>query len=422
VKLAALLVVGVFVAAGSAYVTRAPASLSGCTYESTLMDRGTRLASSAGSAIHSLNGPVPTAQISDTVRGTWRTLGFWVGVFGAAVQGRPTVTSVPVACGACPTAAGTTPPVATPSVPHRSGLTGAALAADAARRASFPESQISMAATVAKYESTWIPTRVNNWKPNAHMMGMWQIYREVHPALMKLGDWRDPYVNARMAYQVWLHAPHGGRNWSPWSTAATARRHLVHVPPASGRPVRAASFARPMPVASVQSQAPCPSPTAPPPPKDSQPGASTPPGWDFAGNRTVDQAVTYMETMAARRTRIPSGMCLHYVAVAYGHNGTAMVHGRHWAIDVFDSMPSQFKHPGMSAPPRGALVFWRTGGPGHIALSLGGGRIASTDFDGTRYRAGIIGIGPISALDRWGKRAGYAAPWFVGQTRVGANA
>lgn len=110
---------------------------------------------------------------------------------------------------------------------HPSGLKGAALATAAARAAGFPESQIPMAVTVAKYESGWNPRAVNNWKPTAHMRGMWQIYQEVHRDLMRLGDWRDPYVNARMAYRVWKAA---GGSWSPWSTAATARRNLIAVP------------------------------------------------------------------------------------------------------------------------------------------------------------------------------------------------
>ena len=133
------------------------------------------------------------------------------------------------------------------------------------------------------------------------------------------------------------------------------------------------------------------------------------------GNRTVDQAVDYMTTMAKDRTPIPSGQCLHYVALAYGHSTTAQQFGRYWARDVFTTMPAAYKHAGNSdTPPRGALVFWDTAsGPGHIALSLGGGQIASTDYP----RSGVIGIAPIQDIDSWGRRLGWTAPYFTGRTR-----
>lgn len=140
----------------------------------------------------------------------------------------------------------------------------------------------------------------------------------------------------------------------------------------------------------------------------------TPEGFDMPGNRTVDQAVAYMTGMAKDQTGIPVGRCLHYVAAAYGHETTAQAYGRYWARDVFATMPDRYKHPGAGdIPPRGALVFWDTGGPGHIALSLGGGKIASTDYP----RAGVIGIAPISEIDKWGKRLGWTAPYFADRTR-----
>jgi len=133
--------------------------------------------------------------------------------------------------------------------------------------------------------------------------------------------------------------------------------------------------------------------------------------FDLPGNRTVD----YMTRVANNQTLIPSGQCLHYVALAYGHPTTARQFGRYWARDVFTSMPTAYKHPGSSdTPPRGALVFWDTdSGPGHIALSLGGGNIASTDYP----RSGVIGTGPIEKIDRWGTLLGWTAPYFTGRTR-----
>lgn len=140
----------------------------------------------------------------------------------------------------------------------------------------------------------------------------------------------------------------------------------------------------------------------------------TPAGFDMPGNRSVDEAIAYMTRMAADRTPIPAGQCLHYVALAYGHPTTAQQFGRYWARDVYTAMPSAYKHAGNAGtPPRGALVFWNTGsGPGHIALSLGNGKVASTDYP----HAGVIGIAPITAIDQWGTRLGWTAPYFTGRT------
>jgi hypothetical protein len=53
-----------------------------------------------------------------------------------------------------------------------------------------------------------------------------------------------------------------------------------------------------------------------------------------------------------------------------------------------------------SDPPRGALVLWEYGTNGHAALSLGDGRIATTDATGSRN--GEPGIEPIGYPAKWG--------------------
>jgi hypothetical protein len=52
------------------------------------------------------------------------------------------------------------------------------------------------------------------------------------------------------------------------------------------------------------------------------------------------------------------------------------------------------RHPGNRNPPRGAAVYWGGGsaGHGHIALSLGGGKVRSTDAGG-RGRVATIDLG-----------------------------
>lgn len=54
-----------------------------------------------------------------------------------------------------------------------------------------------------------------------------------------------------------------------------------------------------------------------------------------------------------------------------------------------------------TAPPRGALVIWKYGENGHVALSLGGGKIATTDPTG---KPGRTGTEPITYPERWGAK------------------
>jgi hypothetical protein len=66
------------------------------------------------------------------------------------------------------------------------------------------------------------------------------------------------------------------------------------------------------------------------------------------------------------------------------------------------------KHPGDRNPPRGAAVYWTGGsqGYGHICISVGGGRVRSTDAGG----AGNVATVPLDWFERnWGlPYAGWA--------------
>ena len=144
-------------------------------------------------------------------------------------------------------------------------------------------------------------------------------------------------------------------------------------------------------------------------------GGPVPARFNSQGNpRTVEQAITWM------RRSMPRGApgepvlnaCERYMNLSYGLGGGYPTALAHW------NAPGP-RTAGMSTPPRGALVFWRSGNPaGHVALSLGGGRVISTDFDGTNYHAGMLHAGPITAIDKWGPRLGWRAPNF----RVGSEA
>jgi hypothetical protein len=140
----------------------------------------------------------------------------------------------------------------------------------------------------------------------------------------------------------------------------------------------------------------------------------TPAGWDFPGQRSVDGAIAWMARMEATNGRDPRGgtwyrKCLGDVGMAYGHPTTAA----NWAINQFYVTPERYRVEGRQDPPRGALVYWRTGGPGHVALSNGDGRVWTNDAPG---RKGLITLTDISIIDRWGPRVGYTAPMFPGGT------
>ena len=138
-------------------------------------------------------------------------------------------------------------------------------------------------------------------------------------------------------------------------------------------------------------------------------GGPVPSSFNHQGNpRTVEEAIAWMQQ------NMPDGApgepvlnaCERYMNLAYGLGGGYPTALAHW------NGPGP-RTPGMSTPPRGALVFWRTGNPaGHVALSLGNGQVISTDFDGASYRAGVLHAGPITAIDKWGPRLGWRAPNF----------
>lgn len=114
---------------------------------------------------------------------------------------------------------------------------------------------------------------------------------------------------------------------------------------------------------------------------------------------------------ALATTRNAVGMCDKWVAQYYGYSSSGYTTAAvHW-----NSIPPGDKHPGDTNPPAGALVFWTGGssGAGHVALSLGGGKIISTDYP----RSGITSQTDINAITNgWGEHyAGWSTPVFQGQ-------
>src|SRR5581483_1677380 len=114
---------------------------------------------------------------------------------------------------------------------------------------------------------------------------------------------------------------------------------------------------------------------------------------------------------ALKTTRNAVGRCDEWVAKYYGFSSS----GYATAIMHWNSIPPTQKHPGDTNAPAGSLVFWSGGstGAGHVALSLGGGRIISTDYP----RSGITSTTTIDAISNgWGEHyMGWSQPVFQGQ-------
>ncbi|MFG2774764.1 hypothetical protein [Streptomyces sp. NPDC048350] len=99
--------------------------------------------------------------------------------------------------------------------------------------------------------------------------------------------------------------------------------------------------------------------------------------------------------------------CLAFVARTYGWSYS----GVQYAIDHYRQMPASMRHDRDRTPPPGALMYWDTGKrAGHVAVYLGGGKIASNDI----RRSGYIDVVDATDIEtRWGAHyLGWAPPYF----------
>ncbi|MGB8019639.1 MAG: lytic transglycosylase domain-containing protein [Candidatus Nanopelagicales bacterium] len=133
------------------------------------------------------------------------------------------------------------------------------------------------------------------------------------------------------------------------------------------------------------------------PPADLPPGgvdAMLPPG--YRNGRTAGQAVAYALTQVG--VWRDAGYCLRFIGRAVYHRPGGTIPSAHM---VWDNAPASQRHPRDFNPPRGAIALWssRIGrGHGHIAISLGGGKMVTT----TRGAVAIANI------------TGFADPAYLG--------
>ena len=131
--------------------------------------------------------------------------------------------------------------------------------------------------------------------------------------------------------------------------------------------------------------------------KGSAPGLNTSSALNFASGQTQGKGSENW-----------SEMCDHFVGRCYGYSASGYASANaHW-----DAIPAKYKHSGNN-PPAGALVFWSVGDFGHVALSVGGGKVASTDIK----RQGHVDVVPISLVaTKWNARyRGWTDPYFHGK-------
>ena len=118
-------------------------------------------------------------------------------------------------------------------------------------------------------------------------------------------------------------------------------------------------------------------------------------------------------TVARNAERDPynaPGMCLQVCRIWAGINARYLTATKAWY-----AIPRSQRNYGRY-PPRGAAVYWTGGshGYGHIAISLGGGKVRSTDAGG-RGRVATVSIPWIRS--HWGlPYAGWS--WYINGTKI----
>lgn len=119
----------------------------------------------------------------------------------------------------------------------------------------------------------------------------------------------------------------------------------------------------------------------------------------YSNPRSADEAVAW--AMSQVGTVRDVGHCLRFVDLAYGRPS-----GPPSAYLVWTQSPAELHHSS-GTPPRGAVVVWSSaigGGHGHIAISLGDGRMVSTTD-------GAVSVLPIAGFSD-SAYFGWMPPYF----------
>lgn len=200
-----------------------------------------------GQLLHKLDGPPPSqAQIHAAASAVGSGLARWAASFRSAARGQKDPASVTAyqgrqraaflaqntaSCNPCnPRADGSPDPsrqAGYATGPTTTGLPGEPVARKALAAAGFTGNDLELMVWVGAKESGFRSVR-----NSIGASGWWQVLQSAHPDLFAtMGDWRDPYVNARMARRVWLDSQAAHRDpFQPWTTRGAARAALAQHP------------------------------------------------------------------------------------------------------------------------------------------------------------------------------------------------
>jgi hypothetical protein len=100
-----------------------------------------------------------------------------------------------------------------------------------------------------------------------------------------------------------------------------------------------------------------------------------------AANPNIEAAIAWYMSRVGQA--VYTGECELAIENAFGTDSAYATASANWYA-------RPVKHPDWQAAPRGALVFYDTSAAGHVAISLGDGRVVSTSVNG---RIGIVATG-----------------------------
>jgi hypothetical protein len=210
-----------------------------------------------------------------------------------------------------------------------------------------------------------------------NMIGSMGPARRKQYHLKSNNDLFDPLTNAKVAYAM----SNKGRDWSPWSTYKNGayKKYLGKSGAAAGT-------------------------------KDSKTVGDNEPSnsaTGVVGKSDLPRNAREAASWAIEQVKIGSSgwnnYCERFAETAWGkpHRYPSAI--AHWHAAVKEGRAYQGK-----TPPPGAMVFWGGGQYGHAAVSIGGGKIVSTDIK-RKGKADIVTIDYLSKA--WNKKyLGWADP------------
>jgi hypothetical protein len=120
------------------------------------------------------------------------------------------------------------------------------------------------------------------------------------------------------------------------------------------------------------------------------------------GRGAADAAAWWAETQMGNVAY--DGWCLAFANSAWRWGAARSLPGASTAIARWNAIPAASRteggEPGFTTPPRGALVFWRYGSTGHVAVSAGNGYVVTTYYGGPSHTVSWANISHVTATGK----------------------